>query len=134
MIDKEIGQKMYKTACDFLIERYKSGQGAVGIVRTADDYYYTSVWNETVNSAVDLCAETGAILEAHKFDKKITHCMCVVKQENSDFMEIISPCGVCQERLFYFGETVKCAVTNKENKIIFKLLKELQPYYWKTKK
>ena len=53
----------------------------------------------------------------------------VVRIDNGDYLT--SPCGVCQERLFFFGENVKCAITNKENKIIFKTLKELQPYYWK---
>lgn len=134
MTDEKIGKDMYNIGCKLLKDRYGSFEGGVGVVRVEDGTCYTSVWNETLNSSVDLCAETGAILEAHKFNKKITHSLCVIKKENSNFMEILSPCGVCQERLFFFGGEVKCAISNEENKIIFKKLKELQPYYWKLDK
>ena len=134
MTEKEIEQEMYDIGCVLLKERYGNLEGVVGVVRVEDGTYYTSVWNETLNSAVDLCAETGAILEAHKFNKKITHCLCVVKKANSDHIKILSPCGVCQERLYFFGGHVKCAISNEQNKIIFKKLSELQPYYWNSDK
>ena len=134
MIETKIEKEMYEVACKFLLERFKNEEGGVGVVRVEDGTLYTSVWNETNNSCVDLCAETGAILEAHKYNKKITHCLCVVKEENSNKIKILSPCGVCQERLWFFGGDVKCAISNKENKIIFKKLKEIQPYYWKLNK
>ena len=134
MVETQIEEEMYEVACKFLLERFKNEEGGVGVVRVEDGTLYTSVWNETNNSCVDLCAETGAILEAHKYNKKITHCLCVVKEENSNNIKILSPCGVCQERLWFFGGDVKCAIGNKENKIIFKKLKEIQPYYWKLNK
>ena len=134
MTDEKIGKEMYNIACKLIKDRYNNNEGGVGVTRVEDGTYYTSVWNETLNSSVDLCAETGAILEAHKFNKKITHSLCVVKKENFNYFEILSPCGVCQERLFFFGGDVKCAISNEENKIIFKKLKELQPFYWKLDK
>jgi len=129
MTDSVIGNQMYDEALNLLNSRYGNSDGGVGVVRIDNGDYLTSVWNETLNSVVDLCAETGAILEAHKLNKKITHSLCLVR--DNGVLNILSPCGVCQERLFFFGENVKCAITNKENKIIFKTLKELQPYYWK---
>ena len=132
MREKLIEQEMYDIGCKLLKDRFGSQEGGVGVVRVEDGTYYTSVWNETLNSSVDLCAETGAILEAHKFNKKITHSLCVVQKDNSDIIEILSPCGVCQERLFFFGGDVMCAISNPENKLIFKKLKYLQPYYWKS--
>ena len=130
MTDSIIGKQMYNEALNLLNSRYGNGEGGVGVVRIEDGSYLTSIWNETLNSVVDLCAETGAILEAHKLNKKITHSLCLVRSESGE-LKILSPCGVCQERLFFFGKNVKCAITNKENKIIFKSLQELQPYYWK---
>ena len=134
MIEEKIEKEMYDIGCKLLKDRYGNHEGGVGVVRVEDGTYYTSVWNETLNSAVDLCAETGAILEAHKFNKKITHSLCVVKKENSNLIEILSPCGVCQERLYFFGGEVMCAISNAENKLIFKSLKELQPHYWRLNK
>ena len=49
--------------------------------------------------------------------------------ETSEF-RVLSPCGICQERLRYWGEDVQVAVTNKEEKLRFVELKELQPYHW----
>ncbi|SCZ11810.1 cytidine deaminase [Lysinibacillus sp. TC-37] len=48
--------------------------------------------------ATELCMGTGAILEAHQFNTKVTHSICVAREsEKSE----LTPCGVCQERLFY---------------------------------
>jgi len=132
--EQEIGNEMYNKACKFLIKRFKNNEGGVGVIRVENGKYYTSVWNETNNSAVDLCAETGAILQAHKYNKKVTHSLCVVKEKDLNDITILTPCGVCQERLYFWGGDVKCAISNKENKIIFKKLSEIQPYYWITEK
>ena len=51
------------------------------------------------------------------------------ENEHSE-LKVLSPCGVCQERLFYWGPKVQCAITNAKQDIIFKPLKELQPYHW----
>lgn len=52
--------------------------------------------------------------------KKVTHSICVAREdENAEFM-ILSPCDVCQERLFYWGGDVKAAVTNPDSKIELK--------------
>ena len=75
-----------------------------------------------------LCIETGAMLEAHKFNEKVTHCMCLVRKDEKSPYQILSPCGICQERLRYWGEDVQVAVTTEEEKIKFVQLKELQPY------
>ena len=125
---------MYNLAVDFLDKRYGNKAGGVAVLRIETNEYLISVWPEAPNSCVDLCAETGAICEAHKLNKKITHSLCVCRQHDNEMFEILSPCGVCQERLYYWGENVKCAISTKDNSVIFKSLKELQPYYWLDKK
>ncbi len=134
MSENEIEEEMYNIGCKFLLERFKDDDGGVGVIRVEDGSYYTSVWNETNNSAVDLCAETGAILEAHKYNKKVTHSLCIIKERNSKEIKILTPCGVCQERLYFWGGDVRCAISNEKNKIIFKKLSEIQPYYFITDK
>lgn len=81
-------------------------------------------------ASTELCIETAAILEAHKLNTEVTHTICVVREDENAEYVILSPCGVCQERLFYWGENVKAAVTNSNNNLEFKALKELEPYHW----
>ena len=83
-----------------------------------------------VGAALVSCIETGAMLEAHKFNEKVTHCMCIVREDEESPYQVLSPCGICQERLRYWGEDVQVAVTTGEEKIKFVQLKELQPYHW----
>lgn len=129
-----IEKEMYEIACNFLDERYgKNNEGGVAVLRIENGKYLISVWPVVNNSCADLCAETGAICEAHKLNKKVTHSICVCRDQDGP-NEILTPCGICQERLYYWGSDVKCAITNKENKLIFKTLKEIQPYYWYDKK
>src|SRR5450631_3133147 len=127
---KIIEQEMYRRAVEFIPERYPKGWGGVAIVRTADNRYFTSVAIETANSSVILCIETGAIAEAHKYNISVTHCLCVVRDDENGPFKILSPCGVCQERLRFWGTGVKVGVTTPENAIKFVTLDDLQPYHW----
>ena len=68
--------------------------------------------------------------QAQKLDLRITHSLCISRQDADEEFKILTACGICQERLRYWGENVKVAVTNPENKIIFKTLAELSPCYW----
>ena len=129
-----IEKEMFQIAVKFLGERYGNGAGGVAVLRTEEGEYLTSVWPEVPNSSVDLCAETGAICEAHKLNKKVTHSICICRQTDNAEYEILSPCGVCQERLFFWGSNVKCAISTKDNSVVFKTLAEIQPYYWLGKK
>lgn len=51
------------------------------------------------------------------------------REEHSPF-KVLSPFGICQERLFYWGPQVGCAISSDTEAIIFKTLTELQPYHW----
>lgn len=125
-----IENKMYLLAVDLIKKRYSKGWGGAAVIRKEEDDYYTSVAIEVGNESATLCIETGAICEAHKYNKKVTHCLCVVRDdENSDF-KVLTPCGICQERLNYWTGDVLVGVTNKENDLKFVALKELQPYHW----
>ena len=121
---------MYRRAVELIEKRYPIGWGGAGVVHTANDHYYTSVCIETANASAELCIETGAMLEAHKFNERVTHCMCVVRENENAPYQVLSPCGICQERLRFWGEDVQVAVTNREELVKFVELKELQPYHW----
>lgn len=127
-----IEQEMYKKAIEFLSERYPKDWGGVAVIHTEDGQYLISVAIETANSGVDLCIEVGAMCEAHKHDVRVTHCLCVVRDNENSPFKVLSPCGVCQERLRFWGTDVKVGVTTPENILKFVTLNELQPYHWTT--
>ena len=74
--------------------------------------------------------ETGFMCEAQKYNLKITHSLCVSRDNPKEQAKILTACGICQERLHYWGKDVKIAISNPENKVIFKTLEELSPYHW----
>jgi len=104
--------------------------GGAAAARVEDGSIYTSIAPEVINDSTALCMETGAILEAHKYNKKVTHSICLAREDEHSPLKVLSPCGVCQERLFYWGHQVQCAISNDTQAIIFKTLNELQPYHW----
>jgi len=125
-----IEEEMYTRATSFIEKRFPIGWGGAAVIHTDDDKYLISVALETFNASVELCIETGAMCEAQKFDSKVTHCICVVRDNEKSQFKVLSPCGVCQERLRYWGEDVKVGVTTKDNVLKFVTLKELQPFHW----
>lgn len=91
-----IEKEMFNKAVEFLEERYgKDKAGGVAVLRIENGEYLISVWPECYNSSANLCAETGAICEAHKLNKKVTHSLCVCRQKDGENYEILSPCGIC---------------------------------------
>lgn len=127
---KNIETEMYNIASDFITKRYPKGWGGVAVIHTDDDKYLTSVSIETANNSVVLCIEVGAMCEAHKFNSCVTHCLCVVRDDENSPFKVLSPCGVCQERLRFWGTDVKVGVTTPDNSLKFVTLEDLQPYHW----
>ena len=130
MREFEIEKEMYRRAVELIEKRYPTGWGGAGVVHTSVGHYYTSVSIETANASAVLCVETGAMLEAHKYNEKVTHCMCLVRENENSPYRVLSPCGICQERLRYWGEDVHVAVTTDDGSVLFVELRELQPYHW----
>ena len=125
-----IEREMYRLAVELIEKRYPKGWGGAGVVHTANGNYYTSVCIDTANASAVICIETGAMLEAHKYNEKVTHCLCVIRDDENSPFRILSPCGICQERLRYWGDDVQVGVTTPDASPLFVELKQLQPYHW----
>ena len=121
---------LYNAAVDLAKKRYPKGWGGAAAVRTETGKILTSVPPDIENESLALCIEVGAYLEACKLNESVTHSLCVARTEESSEFKILTPCGICQERLGYWGGDVRVAVTNPDNTILFKPLRELQPYHW----
>ena len=132
MNEIEIQRQMFQKAIDFIEQRFPNCRGKVAVAYTSDSRFLTSVAIDTINCNVDLCVETGVICEAAKYNLKITHCICVVRDTPCGNYMVLSPCGICQERLRYYGIDTKVGVTTKDNSLKFVPLSELQLYHWTT--
>ena len=99
---------------------------------TDDGTILASVFFQPRLGGAGLCAETGSICEAHKLNKRIIASACVARLSGADPILVMTPCGICQERLFYWGEQVEVATPDPANpsQWVVKTLKEVQPHYW----
>ncbi len=132
MIQTEIEHNMYRIAAEFIKKRYPIGWGGAAVVRTENNHYFTSVGIETANASAVLCIETGTICEAHKYNERVTHCLCLVRDNEYLPFRVLTPCGICQERLRFWGDDVRVAVTTQFNVLRFLPLSDRQPYHWTT--
>ncbi len=125
-----IEEQLYQAAVVLAEKRYPTGWAGAAALFTAEGSLLTSVAPDTLNDALGLCMEVGAMLEAHKLNETVTHSICVSRQdEHSPFM-ILSPCGICRERLSFWGGDVRAAVSTPDNTLTFREIRELMPMHW----
>ncbi|MEZ8270851.1 cytidine deaminase [Vibrio splendidus] len=125
-----IERELYQAAVELVKVRYPSGWGGAAAVRTDSGKILTSIAPDTKNDALSLCMEVGAYLEAHKLNERVTHSLCLCRESENDEFLILSPCGVCQERLVHWGGDVKAVITTPDNSLVFKTIRELMPHHW----
>ncbi len=129
----KLDSKLVAAAIAFIQSRFpdKPWAGAAAMY-TEDGQLLVSTSPEMMSASVELCHETGAICEAYKLNKKVTATVCVSRDEKGLF-QILTPCGVCQERLYVWGDEVEAAVPTDADSTQWqtKTLNELQPYYWR---
>lgn len=121
---------LYQDAVELIKKRYPIGWGGAAAVRLTTGEILTSVAPEGDFDALSVCMELGSFLEAHKRGQAVTHSLCIFRHDEMSDFNVLSPCGICQERLRYWGPEVLVGVTNPKNALTFKPLSELQPYHW----
>ena len=128
----QLDQALVDAAIELLEQRFPGTDGIAAAMYTAEGDILTSVFFEPEWGGGGLCAETGAICEAAKLNKRVTASVCVSRLSGTDPIVVLTPCGICQERLFHWGETVEVAVPDPADPTRWqaKTLKEVQPYYW----
>lgn len=127
-----LDQGLVDAARELLERRFPDDEGIASAMYTDDGTILTSVFFEPEWGGGGLCAETGAICEAEKQNKRIAASVCVSRLSGADPVVILTPCGICQERLFHWGATVEVAVPDPADPTgwMAKTLNEVQPYYW----
>ena len=128
----KLDQALVDAAIDLLEQRFPNAEGIASAMYTEDGDMLTSVMFEPDWGGGGLCAETGAICEAAKLNKRITASVCVSRLSGDSPIMILTPCGICQERLFHWGYGVEVATPDPDDarKWVVKTLGEVQPYHW----
>lgn len=129
-----LDQKLVDAAIAQALSRFPDGYAGAAALYCGEGEILTSVCFDSPNETVNLCHETGAICEANRRNLKVTASVCVSRAEPSQPFVILTPCGVCQERLATWGLEVEVAVpvANDPSKWEVKKLREVQPYYWRS--
>lgn len=129
----EVDQSLIDAIVRFIEKRFPNdeAEGAAGMY-TNTGRLLISTSPESWNDTVSLCHETGCLCDAYSANESIVASACVLRVRSGRFV-ILSPCGVCQERLFLYGPNVSVAVPRDHDPTewITKRLYELQPYYWR---
>jgi cytidine deaminase len=129
-VPDNIGKSLFNKAVELIEIRYPTGWGGAAAVRVASGKILVSVAPDVKNDGLSLCMEVGAYLEAHKLNEAVTHSLCICREDEHSEYLILSPCGICQERLVHWGGDVLAAISTPNNQLEFKTLRELMPYHW----
>src|SRR3989344_8052113 len=112
----KLDQKLVDAAINLMKLRFPAGPGGAAALYIEDGQILTSIGLEgLLHDSANLCHEMGAILEAFKLNKKVTASVCVWRESENSPVFIHSPCGMCQERLMKWGESVEAAVPLSDN-------------------
>ena len=126
--------ELVQAAIDFANRRYPNQSSVVAALLTDQDDVYTGVWNDAAVDSAALCAETGPICEAHARNRAIVASVCVCRDNRTKPIRILPACGICQERLAYWGLDVMIGVPGDSiaGLCVFVSLRDLRPHYWRT--
>ena len=122
-------------ACRALITaRFDGGlhHGAAAML-LSDGTILTGTSPEAVNASVAVCHEIEPYCAAFRLDQRIVASVCLHRVPDGTFL-VLSPCGVCRERLAVHGPEVLVAVAAKSNpsSVEWRTLREVLPHYWMT--
>jgi cytidine deaminase len=132
MTGAQLDQRLVDAAIRFVERRFPGVPWAgAAAMYTDDGSILVSTALEVVNDSVALCHEVGAMCEAYARDRKIVATVCVSRADDGRFV-ILPACGVCQERLWYWGGKVQVAVPLAEDSSRWEgvTLAEMSPHYW----
>jgi len=127
-----IDQTFVDAAIAFAAARFPTGEAVAAAVKTASGRVLTSVYVEAAVDTAHLCAETGAICEAHKLGERVVATICLYRETPEQPFRIVPPCGICQERLALGGLDVHVAVPGPQPGEVWvsRTLRDLHPYDW----
>lgn len=121
--------------CRGLIDtRFPAGdeRGAAAVL-LADGSVVTGTSPDFFNMSTTVCHEIEPYCAAFRLDQRIVASLCLHRTAEGGFV-VLSPCGVCRERLAIHGPEVQVAVpgVDEATAVRWVTLREALPYYWVT--
>ena len=88
---------------------------------------------DAANPSVQVCHEIEPYCGAYRLNQRVVASVCLHRQTGGRTV-VLSPCGVCRERLALYGPRVLVAVAGRSDPtvVVWKTLKEVLPDYWMT--
>ncbi|RRD46882.1 cytidine deaminase [Tessaracoccus sp. OH4464_COT-324] len=88
---------------------------------------------QVLNPSVELCHETEPFCAAHRLNQRIVASICLSRDASGRHL-ILSPCGVCRERLAIHGPDIIVGVASREDPTtwLWKKLGDIHVDYWAT--
>lgn len=85
------------------------------------------------NPSTTVCHETEPYLAAFRLNQPILASLCLHRIENDRFL-VLSPCGICRERLIMHGPNPLVGVPEPDDptQVRWVPLGETLPYYWQS--
>jgi cytidine deaminase len=129
-----LDQTLVDAALALAASRWPGREAGAAALYTASGRILTSVFAESPHQSACLCHETGAICEAHKLGDPVTASVCVSREDGASPFIILPPCGICCERLAYWGGDVEVAIPSADNPSNWerRRLKQIMPFYWRN--
>ena len=123
------------SACLNLIEtRFPDGEERrAAAVLLADGTILTGTAPDAANPAVEVCHEIEPYAGAFRLNQAVVASVCLHRDDHGQFL-VLSPCGVCRERLAVHGPDVLVGVAAPEDptQVVWKALRDVLPDYWMT--
>jgi cytidine deaminase len=122
-------------ACQELIERRfpRNEEHGAAAMLLGDGSVLTGTAPEAANPSVEVCHEIEPYCGAYRLGQRIVASVCLYRQPSGRTL-VLSPCGVCRERLAVHGPDVLVAVADRDDPTVvkWKTLKDVLPDYWMT--
>lgn len=107
--------------------------GGAAAMLLEDGTILTGTAPRAINPAVEVCHEIEPYCAAFRLGQQIRASVCLHRLPGGRTV-VLSPCGVCRERLAVHGPDVRVAVADPQQPtvLLWKRLKEVLPDYWMT--
>ena len=119
-------------ACRSLIgSRFRDGEHGAAAMLLDDGTILTGTAPVAANASVQVCHEVEPFCAAFRLGRQILASVCLHRHADGHLV-VLSPCGVCRERLAVHGPEVLVAVADRADAGIpvWKPLKAVLPDYW----
>lgn len=122
-------------ACRALLNKRFPGDDHAGAAAMllGDGTILTGTAPDAINPSVEVCHEIEPYCAAFRLGQPVVASICLHRQPGGRVV-VLSPCGVCRERLAVHGPEVKVGVADPRDAtvIVWKTLKAVLPDYWMT--